>query len=274
MQSATLPFELRVHALESRIFGLDHPGQASAGPSTSRNIQRRIEDIEEALERASQSSDALKRLIEGCESFDRPSDPRSSTAADPAIDQQYLPLLTLADHQPRNEDDAPQEGITESDLLPDSTKLTMVMEAAGDIKHAERLLRDIELLKTQEVEGSGQLHGQYPTYHSPGTISYVSMYTGQGADDAELLPYRGALIDGIEQVRGSSVDLLATRREVNELLRRYNEFVSEHWSLSALRYARIVADDVDKNSVGLVLRAASPYRNHGGIGLERREKEA
>ena len=66
MQSSTLPFELRVHALESRIFGLDYAGHPAAGPSNSRNIQRRIEDIEEALERASQSSDALKRLIEGC----------------------------------------------------------------------------------------------------------------------------------------------------------------------------------------------------------------
>lgn len=68
--------------------------------------------------------------------------------------------MTLADHQPRTEDDTSQEGLTESDLLPDSTKLTMVMEAAGDIKHAERVLRDIELLKKQEVEGSGRLHGQ------------------------------------------------------------------------------------------------------------------
>lgn len=66
MTSSTLAFELRVHALESRILGLDHPGQAAAGPSSERNIQRRIEDIEEALERAGQGSDALKRLIEGC----------------------------------------------------------------------------------------------------------------------------------------------------------------------------------------------------------------
>ena len=76
------------------------------------------------------------------------------------LDQQYLPLLTLADHQPRNEDDEPGQVIRESDLLPDSTKLTMVMEAAGDIKHAERVLRDIDLLKKQEVEGSGKLQGQ------------------------------------------------------------------------------------------------------------------
>lgn len=79
------------------------------------------------------------------------------------VDQQYLPLLTLADHQPRIEDDAPNQALSESDLLPDSTKLTMIMEAAGDIKHAERVLRDIELLKKQEVEGSGKLHGQYRT---------------------------------------------------------------------------------------------------------------
>lgn len=68
MRDTTFPFEIRVHRLESRIFGLDHAGPSAAGSSSSRTIQRRIEDIEEALQQASQGSDALRRLIEGCRS--------------------------------------------------------------------------------------------------------------------------------------------------------------------------------------------------------------
>jgi hypothetical protein len=45
----------------------------------------------------------------------------------------------------------------ESELLPDSTRLTMVLEAASDIRHAERTLRDIELLNQQGVSGAGGL---------------------------------------------------------------------------------------------------------------------
>jgi hypothetical protein len=50
--------------------------------------------------------------------------------------------------------------VTESDLLPDLTKLTMVLEAARDVKDAERALRDIEVLKKQGAEGAGSLEGQ------------------------------------------------------------------------------------------------------------------
>lgn len=153
---------------------------------------------------------------------------RGGWIADPNIDQQYLPLLKLADHQPRNEDDAPAQAIRESDLLPDSTKLTMVMEAAGDIKHAERVLRDIELLKKQEVEGSGQLHGRSysPPRHTAERLSPCSDVLT--VTNLELLPYRGQLISGIQEEKENSVDLRNTRKEVNELLRRYNDFVSYH----------------------------------------------
>lgn len=65
--SVALPFDLRVHSLEARVFGIDHSGHASGSRPTERSIQRRIEDIEEALERAAQGSEALKRLIDGCE---------------------------------------------------------------------------------------------------------------------------------------------------------------------------------------------------------------
>jgi hypothetical protein len=65
--STALPFELRIHSLEAKIYGA-RPEDNSAGVAGStRSIQARLRDIEEALERASQSSDALKRLMDGCE---------------------------------------------------------------------------------------------------------------------------------------------------------------------------------------------------------------
>jgi hypothetical protein len=65
MSTSTLPFELRVHSLESRIFGTKLEEHATRTPGP-RSIQARLRDIEEALERASQGSDALKRLLDGC----------------------------------------------------------------------------------------------------------------------------------------------------------------------------------------------------------------
>jgi len=69
--SSALPFELRVHSLESRIYGPQYAGESSSSSSaySQRSIQSRIRDIEETLDRASQSSDALKRLLEGCKSL-------------------------------------------------------------------------------------------------------------------------------------------------------------------------------------------------------------
>lgn len=45
------------------------------------------------------------------------------------------------------------------DVIPDSVKLTMVLEAAADIKGIERDLRQVEVLKGQGVEGAGSLEG-------------------------------------------------------------------------------------------------------------------
>lgn len=107
----------------------------------------------------------------------------------------------------------------ESDLLPDSTKLAMVLEAAADIRHAERALRDIELLQKQEAHGSGRLHGAQP-------FCLLSPVHANLADGAELLPYRGALVNGIKDNQEKAVDLKTTKKEVYDLLRRYNEFVN------------------------------------------------
>lgn len=91
------------------------------------------------------------------------------------IDEQYLPLLTiptasgplpnpsfatptstLSSSEQANQTLTPTP-IHESSLLPDSVKLAMVIEAASDIRGAERDLREIEILKSQQVEGSGEL---------------------------------------------------------------------------------------------------------------------
>jgi hypothetical protein len=66
--SSALPFEIRVHALESRIYGPQQSEASSSSSTNQRSIQSRIRDIEETLERAAQSSDALKRLLDGCTS--------------------------------------------------------------------------------------------------------------------------------------------------------------------------------------------------------------
>jgi hypothetical protein len=41
-----------------------------------------------------------------------------------------------------------------------------------------------------------------------------------------LLPYKGELIKGLEDTQARSRDLRESRKEVGDLLRRYNEFVS------------------------------------------------
>jgi hypothetical protein len=42
----------------------------------------------------------------------------------------------------------------------------------------------------------------------------------------DLLPYKGELIKGLEGTQARSKDLRESRKEVGDLLRRYNEFVS------------------------------------------------
>lgn len=90
------------------------------------------------------------------------------------LDDRYLPLINQQQHLESTDDggDALKQdesgraeldtvpAINVADLLPDATKLTMILEAAQDIKSAERDLREIELLKKREVEGAGMLEGE------------------------------------------------------------------------------------------------------------------
>jgi hypothetical protein len=56
-------------------------------------------------------------------------------------------------------DDPVDHAVRPSDLLPDSAKIAILLEAKGDIVAAERDLREIETLKQRGVEGSGNLEG-------------------------------------------------------------------------------------------------------------------
>lgn len=86
------------------------------------------------------------------------------------VDETYLPLLSLSDptvpaatgfgsdaNGTRSTSTAPT---SEWDIVPDAVKVTMLLEAAEDIKRIERDLRDVEVFKTRGVEGSGELESE------------------------------------------------------------------------------------------------------------------
>ncbi|OCF44491.1 hypothetical protein I317_01560 [Kwoniella heveanensis CBS 569] len=227
--SSILPLDLRLRTLEARLFGVppslvDSTGTSSssirhqknglAGASDGRDghesdarkgATRRMREIEDSFDRLAGQSDGLKRLLEGYE--------------------QYRALLALPTNQPSSSLSATAEGsdphphhseggtesattsdfhesssLSESDLLPDRVKLSMVLEAAGDIRGAERDLREIDLLRKKGVEGSGSLE--------------------------DLLPHRPLLIKAVKEAQTRSAELDRARRDVGQLLMRYNEFTN------------------------------------------------
>ena len=92
------------------------------------------------------------------------------------IDEGYQPLLSLPSFDPsstvtttststddRPDGEHPEISIRaiEASILPDSSKVAILLEAAEDIRLGERDLRDIELLKHRGVEGSGDLQSAF-----------------------------------------------------------------------------------------------------------------
>lgn len=76
------------------------------------------------------------------------------------VDQQYSPLLRLpTESAPSPSKEGDTRGPAELDFLPDATKVAMLLEAGADIRGAERVLREIEMLRARGVEGSGTLEG-------------------------------------------------------------------------------------------------------------------
>jgi hypothetical protein len=91
----------------------------------------------------------------------------------------------------------------------------MVLEAASDIRHAERALREIDVLNQQGASGAGSLES--------GSWYWLVLKLILG-----LLPYKGDLIEGLQETHSRSRELRESRKEVADLLRRYNEFVRHH----------------------------------------------
>ncbi|WWC95140.1 hypothetical protein V866_001994 [Kwoniella sp. B9012] len=192
--SPLLPLNIRLRTLEAQLFGVppsivDQPSyvQGKAKGESSKSAIRQIQEAEEIFERLSSESEGIKRLLDGYD--------------------QYLPLLnppsitTLTNDQEQDSTESnKKERITESDLLPDAIKLTMVLEAYSDIRGAERDLREIDLLKNKDVQGSGNLE--------------------------ELLPLKPNLVSSLKQSQNTSRELSKLKKELNTLLGRYNEFTS------------------------------------------------
>ncbi|WWD03915.1 hypothetical protein V865_001973 [Kwoniella europaea PYCC6329] len=192
--SPLLPLDIRLRTLEAQLFGVppsivDQPSftRGKAKGESSKSAIRQIQEAEEIFERLSSESEGIKRLLDGYD--------------------QYLPLLnpptttTLTNDQEQDSIESNKnERITESNLLPDAIKLTMVLEAYGDIRGAERDLREIDLLKNKDVQGSGNLE--------------------------ELLPLKPNLVSSLKQTQNTSRELSKLKKELNTLLGRYNEFTS------------------------------------------------
>ena len=84
-----------------------------------------------------------------------------------SADEGYQPLLSLPSFDPSTStatDDRPEANgaetsirSIEASIIPDSSKIAILLEAAEEFRSGERDLREIELLKRRGVEGSGEL---------------------------------------------------------------------------------------------------------------------
>lgn len=73
MTSSLLPLELRIRILESQLFGvpssvLSDPNSPSPTSTSARTpaITHRIRNVKQCLDQLGESSDGVKRLLEGC----------------------------------------------------------------------------------------------------------------------------------------------------------------------------------------------------------------
>ena len=155
-----LPLELRLLSLESQVRGMrksdDNPPTKS-----ERSITRRIQDINDALANVGGQSEALKTLLGGCKLTDSLLESRELTSPDEGYKSLLsLPSLDPGSHPDPSKTDGDPSGAEvdpAADSLPDTTKVTILLEAAREIQSAERDLREIEQLRDRGVEGSGNL---------------------------------------------------------------------------------------------------------------------
>jgi hypothetical protein len=80
-----------------------------------------------------------------------PADNEPQTSTNPEKTRKVIPSKTPS--------------IKSSDLIPLETKRELVLGAADDIKDAEKMLREIQLLVDRGVDGSGDLAREYLRHH-------------------------------------------------------------------------------------------------------------
>ncbi|WVQ75635.1 hypothetical protein IAR50_005264 [Cryptococcus sp. DSM 104548] len=185
--STQLALDLRLRTLEAQLFGTP-PSSFAPAPDRAQQkdgaATRRVREIHERLERLGESSEGVKRLLNGYD--------------------QYLPLLTIphpsTTSTPADQASDETQPVQESDLLPDSVKLAMVLAAAEDIVGAERDLRELEILKNSGAEGSGRME--------------------------EFIPQRPDLIRAMQESEKEREALAKARGQVGGLLVRYADFTS------------------------------------------------
>jgi hypothetical protein len=71
-----------------------------------------------------------------------------------------IPTQPSTAKNPRKEPTPNAPAIKASDLIPPATKLELVLGAEGDIKDADRMMREIQALVEREADGSGDLAGE------------------------------------------------------------------------------------------------------------------
>lgn len=69
VSDSIMPLTLRLQALEAQVKGVSaaYDLQPTASTSSTQTITRRMQNTREVLERISQESDGLKRLLNGCQ---------------------------------------------------------------------------------------------------------------------------------------------------------------------------------------------------------------
>ena len=158
--SPLIHLELRLLALEAQILGPRASYAEPTKPPVGSNFAEKVRKVEDELERLSGQNEHLKRLLRECKIvftslslgrlliLSRPDDGYKPFLSDPSIDASGSSLAIIANDS------------TGASLVPDSTKLAIVLEAGDDMKAAERDLREIDLLRSKGVDGSGNLEGQ------------------------------------------------------------------------------------------------------------------
>ena len=92
----------------------------------------------------------------------------------------------------------------------------ILLEASTDIQNTERDLREIQVLQSKDVACFTSLRS--------GMVHEIQYWTTMC--ELELLPLRVNLTDGSQRSRERARELDRVRKQVMDLLSRYNQFVS------------------------------------------------